>query len=238
MFPLGAAGAGVSERYRAVVAGATGAVGGALTRALLASPACREVVAPARRLFTHLDAAAGREKLRVVVADFGALEAATAEAARGAAAAFCCIGIGQPRKVSEEEFRRVDVDYAGAFARGAARAGAGYLALLSSVGANAGSANRYLKVKGDAEAAVIAAGVARTSIFRPSLLVTREIRYGLQDRLTQALFPLVAPLLPRTLHQVRVEDLGRAMQRDAERLRPPGVTHLFYADFVELLKGA
>lgn len=228
----------MSGHYRAVVAGATGAVGGALARALLASPACVEVVALARRSFTTLDDAAGREKLRTVVADFAELEAATAEASRGAEAAFCCVGIGQPRKVSEAEFRRVDVEYAGAFARGAARAGARYVALLSSVGANPGSANRYLRIKGDAEAAVIVAGVARTSIFRPSLLVTREIRYGLQDRVTQALFPLVAPLLPRRLHQVRVEDLGHAMQRDAERLRPPGVAWLYYADYLELLAGA
>jgi uncharacterized protein YbjT (DUF2867 family) len=228
----------MSEDYRAVVAGATGAVGGALTRALLASPAWAQVIAVVRRPLTGFHDAAGREKLRTVVADFAELEAATAAAGRGAEAAFCCVGIGQPRRVSEAEFRRVDVEYAGAFARGAARAGARYLALLSSVGANAGSTNRYLRVKGEAEAAVIAAGVARTSIFRPSLLVTREIRYGLQDRLTQALFPLVAPLLPRKLHQVRIEDLGRAMQRDAERQRPPGVVRLYYADYLELLEGA
>lgn len=228
----------MSARYRALVAGATGAVGGSLTRALLASDACEGVVALARRPFTALDDAPRRDKLRIVVTDFGELEAAAAEAGRGAAAAFCTVGIGQPRKVSFEEFRRVDVEYAGAFARGAARAGASYVALLSSVGANAASSNRYLRTKGEAEAGVIAAGIARTAIFRPSVLVTREIRYGLQDRLTQALFPVVAPLLPRRLHQVRVEDLGRAMQRDAERPSPPGVAYLYYPEYLELLRNA
>jgi uncharacterized protein YbjT (DUF2867 family) len=221
--------------YRAVIAGATGAVGGALTRALLASPACTAVVAVARRPFTSLDDAPGRDKLAAVVTDYADLEEATARAGAGCAAAFCTVGIGQPRKVSAEVFWRVDVEYAAAFARGAARAGAGYIGLLSAIGANARSSNRYIRVKGKAEQAVIDAGIARTAIFRPSVLVTRDIRYGLQDRLTQALFPLVAPLLPRRLHQVRVEDLGLAMQRDAERAAPPGVAFLYYPDYVELL---
>ena len=65
------------------------------------------------------------------------------------------------------------------------------------------------------------AGVADrgTSLFRPSLLVTREIRYGLQDRITQRVFPIVAGLLPRRYHQVRVEVLE-------------------YPDFIRLLRAS
>ena len=74
-------------------------------------------------------------------------------------------------------------------------------------------------------------GITRVSLFRPSLLVTREIRYGLQDRITQALFPLVAPLLPKRYHQIRVEDLARAMRTNAERPGPPGVEVLDYGAF-------
>jgi hypothetical protein len=55
------------------------------------------------------------------------------------------------------------------------------------------------------------------------MLVTREIRDGLQDRLAQALFPLVAPLLPKRYHQIRVEDLAHAMRTNAERPGQPGV---------------
>ncbi len=98
----------------------------------------------------------------------------------------------------------MDIEYAGAFAKGAAVVGVGHISLLSSVGANPASRSRYLRVKAEAEQAVIAAGIARTSLFRPSLLVTHDIRYGLQDRLTQALFPIVAPLVS-TVCTIRFE---------------------------------
>ncbi len=221
--------------YRAVVVGATGAVGSALVRELLASPRCTGIVALVRRTTTQFSHAYGCEKLRLEVVDFDHLERSTAELAADCDAAFCTMGIGQPRKVPFAEFHRVDVEYAGAFARGARGAGARRITLLSSVGANAGSRNRYLRVKGEAEAAVSAPGFEQVSLFRPSLLVTRQLRYGLQDRLTQAFVPLVAPLLPARYHQIRVEELARAMRIDAEHHSPPGTAILMYPEFVRLL---
>ncbi len=221
--------------YRAVVAGATGAVGGALVRALLASPRCAAVVALSRRPVTGFDGQPGSRKLRVAVVDFAELEAAALGQAAGADAAFCTVGIGQPRKVSAEEFHRVDVEYAGAFARGCARAGVRHFSLLSAIGGNPASRNRYARTKGEAEQAVIAAGMPRTSIFRPGVLMTDTIRYGLQDRITQGLMPVVQWFLPRRWHQVHVNDLGRAMQKNAEREGPPGVEYLYYPDYMALL---
>lgn len=221
--------------YKAVVVGATGAVGSALVRELLASPSCTGVVALVRRATTVLSHARGWEKLRLEVVDFDDLERATTTLAAGCDAAFCTMGIGQPRKIPFAEFHRVDVEYAGAFARGARAAGARRITLLSSVGANARSRNRYLRVKGEAEAAVAAPGFESVRLFRPSLLVTPQIRYGLQDRLSQALVPLFAPLMPARFHQIRVEDLARAMRIDAERGAPPGTAVLMYLEFQRLL---
>ena len=224
--------------YAATVIGATGAVGGALVRELLASAACTRVVALVRREVDSFATVPGCEKLQFHTIDFSDTESATRQYAAGCEVAFCTMGIGQPRKATHEEIRRVDVEYAGAFARGAAAAGVGHISLLSSVGAESASRARYLRVKAEAEGVVSAAGIARTSLFRPSLLVTREIRYGLQDRLTQALFPLVAPLLPRRYHQIRVEDLGRAMRLNAETGGSDGVEVLHYPEVVALLQQA
>ncbi len=220
---------------KAIVLGATGAVGSALVRELLGSTRFTEVRALSRRAFTGLHDAPGAEKLRVQVIDFRNLEDAALRLSAGCEVAFCTLGIGQPRKVSTQEFWNVDVEYAGAFARGGRNAGVRHISLLSSVGTNRESWNRYLRIKGAAEDAVTSAGIWRTSIFRPSLLVTREIRYGLQDRVTQAVFPLVAPFLPQALRQIRVEDLGRAMRINAERAGRPGVEILHYPEFAELL---
>ena len=79
------------------------------------------------------------------------------------------------------------------------------------------------------------AGIRRTSLFRPSLLVTPNIRYGLQDRVTQRVFPLIQPFFPARYHSVRVEDLARAMRINAERPGTPGVEILHYPEFVRLL---
>jgi uncharacterized protein YbjT (DUF2867 family) len=222
--------------YRALVIGATGAVGSALLRELRHSEACAEIVALTRRPLSGQNAT---HKMRVHVIDFDHLEEATREHAAGCAVAFCTMGVGQPRKVSLAHLKLVDVDYAGAFARGAASGGVRHISLLSSVAASLESRNPYLRMKGLAERVVADAAIARTSLFRPSVLRTRRIRYGMQDRLTQALFPAVSLCLPSRYRAVRIEDLGRALRVNAERQGAPGVETLEYPQFQELIaKGA
>lgn len=214
---------------RAIVIGATGAVGSSLVRELLASSRFERVITLSRRA---LDLAHPKLESRVI--DLAHLERETTQAAAGCEAAFNTMGVGQPSRTPKDEVRRVDVEYAGAFARGARAAGMHHISLLSSVGANEDSSSFYIRIKGEAEAATRAAGIARTSLFRPSLLVTKEIRYGLQDKLTQTFMPMITPLLPARFHQIRVEDLGLAMCRNAERDAPDGVEVLYYPDFVAL----
>ncbi|MEO8035795.1 MAG: hypothetical protein ABI837_15265, partial [Acidobacteriota bacterium] len=113
-------------------------------------------------------------------------------------------------------------------------AGVRHFSLLTSVGADASARSRYLRVKGEVEARVRALGFERTTFFQPSLLVTPEIRYGLQDRLTQAIFPRVSPLLPDRFREIRVEDLALAMRLNAERPATAGVETLQHHDFVTL----
>lgn len=221
---------------RAIVLGATGAVGSALTRELLASPAWESVRALPRRSTETFRDAPGAEKLTVHVVEMPCLEAATARAAEGAHAAFCTMGIGQPRKVSRDEFWRVDVELATAFARGCRAASVRHYTLLSAVGADPESRNFYFKVKGTAEARAQALGFERGSFFRPSLLVTREIRYGLQDRLMQMVYAKISWMLPSRFRGVRVEDLGRAMRLNAEAAPGAAVERLTYADVVRFLE--
>lgn len=223
---------------RAIVLGATGAVGSALVRELLAAPDWLEVTALVRRPTAQFDACARREKLLVHVTPMDRVEAVAAGMGRGCTIAFSTLGVGQPRKVSREELWNVDVGHTAMFAQGCRSAGVLHFSLLGAVGADPRSRSYYLKIKGKAEEAVAVQHFKRASFFRPSLLVTREIRYGLQDRITQAIFPRISRFLPPRWHEVAVEDLARAMRLNAERPPVAPVEVLEYPEVAALLRSA
>ena len=221
----------MSDGYSAIIIGGTGAVGGSLVRELLASPRCTKLVTVGRRVIADLD----DKKVDQRAIDLGKLEAEVTSAASGCTVAFSTMGVGQPSKVPREEFERVDLEYNLAFGRACRAAGVNHLSLLSSVAADAKSRTHYLHVKGKLEDGLAALGFARVSFFRPSVLVTKELRYGFQDRLTQSGFPLVSWMLPSRFHQIPVEDLARAMRINAERPPTAPVEVLHYADFQRLI---
>lgn len=228
----------------AIVLGATGAVGSALVRELLAAPGWASVTIFVRTPTTMFAGCPGIAKLSEQRMDVDHVEGQVAselalrrEAQLGALAAFCTLGVGQPRKVSRAELRRVDVGIAGAFARGCRSAGVHHFSLLTAVGANPASRTFYLKVKGEIERTVSALHFERASFFRPSLLVTSTLRYGFQDRVTQAVFPRISPFLPSRFREITVEDLARAMRVNAEADRMFGAEVLEHEDFLRLTAG-
>ena len=84
-------------------------------------------------------------------------------------AAMSAIGTTMRQAGSKAAFRAVDHDAVTDFASAARRAGARRMAIVSSVGADAASRNFYLRVKGEAEAALRALGFERLDIMRPGL---------------------------------------------------------------------
>ena len=220
---------------QAIVIGATGAVGSSLVRELISSSQWERIVVLARRPVALF---ATSSKVRVQVVRLEELEQQAALAGLHCDVAFNTMGIGQPSRAPKNDVWKVDVEYAGAFARGCQKAGVRHISLLSSTGANPTSRSHYLRVKGSAEDAVRAAGIGHTSFFRPSLLVTREIRYGMPDRLMQSIAPKMSWMLPSRYHPIRVEDLGRAMRIHAQRDDRNGVDILQYPEFQELLASA
>lgn len=146
-----------------LVAGASGLVGRALVRRLLADEAGPGVVAVVRR---PLGLSSGRRT--DVVADFKRLDGV---AVPPVSTAFCALGTTIAKAGSEAAFRAVDVDAVVAFARLARRAGAKRFLLVSALGADPRSRVFYNRTKGEAEEAVKAIGFDGVALFRPSLLV-------------------------------------------------------------------
>ena len=149
------------------------------------------------------DLPAGAEALIVgnfdTLASDAGLRAALA-AAPARTGVFCALGTTRGAAGSAEAFRKVDFGYVAAAAGAAAAARAPWFGLVSAQGANArlwapswklGHGLLYSKTKGEAEAAVRAAGFARAAIARPGL-----IERGAAVRTAEKLFALVVSSVP------------------------------------------
>ena len=180
----------------ALIAGATGLVGGFLLDKLLQEDLYRHVRALVRRPLDRQ-----HPKLTTVVADFDRLD----EGAEGFRVddVFCCLGTTIKKAGSQATFRKVDHDYVATIARLARAAGTRRFLLVSSIGADATTRNFYLSVKGAAEEAVAACGYPEFHVFRPGPLTgpRQENRSG--ERSAIFAMRLVSPLLVGGLRRFR-----------------------------------
>jgi uncharacterized protein YbjT (DUF2867 family) len=172
---------------QALLAGATGLVGGQLLTRLLAHPAYSRVEVLVRR-----ELPVRNPKLVQRVVDFEHLEAVSGISADDV---FCCLGTTIRKAGSQQAFRRVDHDYPLALAGLAKAAGAQQFLMVSALGADARSSVFYSRVKGETERDIAATGLTKVVFMRPSLLrgERQEVRTG--ERVGSVVGWLIAPLL-------------------------------------------
>lgn len=157
---------------KAVLIGATGAVGKDLLQALLEDARYTEVVAFARRAL-----GVQHEKLREHTIDFDA-PATWQELVKGDVL-FSTLGTSLKQAGSKEAQRHIDYDYQLAFAKAARANGVKSLVLLSSIGADSKSSIFYLRLKGELDDAVQCLGFDSLTIMRPpSLIRAKSKRFG------------------------------------------------------------
>jgi uncharacterized protein YbjT (DUF2867 family) len=215
----------------ALVAGASGLVGGYLLRELLEHPAYGKITALVRRGLP-----VSHPKLLQREITFDLLAEAGTVARAEQADVFCCLGTTLRKAGSRAAFRRVDHDYVRDLAAATSRAGARQFLLVSSSGANPGSRVFYSRVKGDAETAVRAVQFRSVHIFRPSLLLGERAELRPAERVGIVVARAVAPLLVgplRPYRPIHAATVARAMVRVALQ-DEPGV-HLYRSDVVERL---
>src|SRR5690606_18668995 len=136
-----------SAMRTAVIAGATGLVGGELLLQLLSDDRYGRVIALTRRDFPL-----NHPRLEKVVADLR--EPAKALEAFRPDTVFCCLGTTMAKAGSKEKFWEVDFSYPVALARATHALGARQYLLVSALGADRKSRIYYNRVKGDVEAAI------------------------------------------------------------------------------------
>lgn len=195
----------------ALIAGASGLVGGFLLRQLLDASEYGRVVSLGRRTL-----ALEHPKLVQVAADFAALEKVTADLR--CRDAFCCLGTTIKQAGSRAAFRAVDHAAVLAFAWAARRHGAERFFVVSALGANVQSRIFYNRVKGETEEALEVIDFPLLAIFRPSLLLGRGENPRLGERVGEAVLWMAEPLLLGRLRKYRAiqaEVVARAMTRCA-----------------------
>ena len=191
----------------AIVAGASGLVGGHCLRRLLAIGLHEQVVAFVRGPLniTH-------KRLQQRTVDFDRL--GRMSAFPRAQDVFCCLGTTMKKAGSEEAFRKVDYEYVVRLAESSLRTGADRFYLVSSVGADRKSRVFYSRVKGEAEDAVTQMGFSGLHIFRPSLLLggRPEKRPGEQAGIALAALASGIFLGPiRKYRPIKADDVAKAI---------------------------
>lgn len=187
--------------------GASGLVGGFCLRALVDDPGYARVTVFGRRQlagFTHA-------KVSQRIADLAGL---TTDDFRGAQDVFIALGTTIRKAGSQPEFRRIDQELPLRLASEAVKAGAEQLVIVSSVGADPGSRNFYLRTKGVLEQQLRALPFQAIHILRPSLLTGKRSEFRLAEALAMGIAPvlniiMVGPL--RRYRAIRAELVGNAM---------------------------
>jgi uncharacterized protein YbjT (DUF2867 family) len=203
-----------ARRPTALLAGASGLVGGEILRHLLDEKAYSTVVVVTRR---DLGAVAKHRKLRQVVCDFARLEA-VGDALR-ADHVFCALGTTIAKAGSQAKFREVDFDLPRRLAEVTLGAGARHFSLVSALGADRRSPFFYSRVKGELEEALRAMRWPSLCIVRPSLIAGDRAESRPLERLAEHALRFA----PRTWRPVQARQIAAAMMATALR-SPPGVT--------------
>jgi uncharacterized protein YbjT (DUF2867 family) len=198
----------------AIVAGATGLVGGECLRRLLEEPTYTRVIAVTRR---DLGSAARHRKLQQVTVEFDRLEDVSSRL-RGDHV-FCALGTTIRKAGSQARFRVVDHDYPLRLAELTRQGGARHFSIVSALGASRGSRFFYSRVKGEVEEALREMGWPSLAILRPSVIAGQRAESRPLERLGERLLGFA----PATWRPVAATDIAAAMIATALR-EPGGVT--------------
>ena len=219
-------------RKNVIMIGATGAVGGHALATLLEMPQIERVTTLGRRLIEDIDS----PKLTQHIVDMSD-PASYSQLIDGHDCAICTLGVGEPSKVSREDFVRVDKEMVLGFAAACRAGGVGHFELLSSVGVSSTSRSFYLRTKGELEDALRALSFERLSLFHPSMIMTPNNRYGFTQAVALAVWPKLDAVLrggAESYRGVKVEVLGESIARNLERASSARVEVLEWRDFQEL----
>jgi uncharacterized protein YbjT (DUF2867 family) len=196
---------------KALIAGASGLVGGECLKLLLESNRYERVLVVTRR---DLGAIARHPRARQVIADFASLQGVADELV--ADHVYCALGTTIRKAGSQQRFREVDGEYPRRLAEITLANGASHFSLVSALGASRTSPFFYSRVKGELEDALRAMRWPGLCLVRPSVIAGDRA----ESRPFERLAGHALRLAPRTWRPVAARDIAAAMVNSA--LHAPG----------------
>ena len=109
--------------------------------------------------------------------------------------AFCCLGTIIKTAGSQQNFKKVDLDYVLAFADLAKAKNVKTFAVVSAMGANKNSSFFYNRVKGEMEDKIEEKAFYGTVIMRPSLLLGKRKEFRFGEKIGELLLTLFWPIM-------------------------------------------
>lgn len=194
---------------KAILLGASGAIGNSLLLLLLENKYYAEVLILVRK-----ELKIQHPKLKQLAIDFDKISDYAGEISGDVV--FCCLGTTKNKTPDEQQYKKIDYQYPLEVAGIAARNGVQSYHLVSSIGADKNSSVFYTRTKGEVECDLQAIPFKNIHIYRPSLLdATRKDKRFMEGSIS-IIMQVVNPILIgkwRKYRSINVENVARAMVR-------------------------
>lgn len=218
------------QALTAVVLGATGLIGEQLVKQLLNDTDFSKV-----RILVRRPVELSHPKLEVQIVDFDNHVEYQSKLGSGDCI-FCCIGTTNSKvKGDKTAYRKIDFDIPVNAAKMGKEAGFTNYLLVSAVGANAGSSNFYLRLKGEVEAEIARMNFQSFHAFRPSMLLGNRKEFRFAESIAKKVMSALSVLFVGRLKKYKgIGDLvvAKAMVASA-KLGKKGIFVHHYEDMVK-----
>lgn len=191
---------------KALIAGASGMIGGQLLKHLAESKQYEEIIILVRRKIALPNAS-----ITQIEFDFETMSPVLPKVDH----VYCCLGTTIAKAGSKEAFAKVDKDYPIKLAEATISNGASTYCIVTAGGANATSFFFYNRVKGEVEAKLMTLQFDHLGVFRPSMLLGERQEKRPLERAGQILMSTLDFLIPKRYKAIEGEKVAIAMKNFA-----------------------
>jgi len=197
------------EQKTAVIFGATGLVGNELLRQLIADKRYTGI-----KVFGRRDPGINDKKLVNRIVDIADVKSWSSEITGDEL--YICLGTTIKKAGSIAAMEVADRDVPAEIARVGRDNGVKAIAVVSSIGADPGARNYYLRIKGEMETEIAGIGYDRTVIVRPSMLLGKRDEYRFGEEVGKAVMKALRILFigkMRKYRGIEAIDVAKGMIR-------------------------